>query len=227
MGEGFPLSGYTGWEHAMPFWPQQYLTDLVRLKHIRISQRNMLHTLNGLDIREPGGPYVHNIWREPVSSTTPASDIKTSQQKRQHPAPNKQPESSSKSGKGFPRPKPSSCPVNDKGLPLRPLTSYAVDLSLKGSPHWMAPEVLLSMMRKDSKLELAFAVDIWSVGCTVIEMLTGKPPWSEYSGVQNCNMQLRNSLVKALLPGLDRLKDTRAGRNLANKILDLASPRRR
>ncbi|KAK1381895.1 PUM-HD domain-containing protein [Heracleum sosnowskyi] len=45
--------------------------------------------------------------------------------------------------------------------------------------------------------------------------------------VQNCNIQLRNSLVKALLPGLDRLKDTRAGRNLANKILDLASPRRR
>ncbi|KAK1401795.1 hypothetical protein POM88_001400 [Heracleum sosnowskyi] len=101
------------------------------------------------------------------------------------------------------------------------------DLSLKGSPHWMAPEVLLSMMRKDSKPELAFAVDIWSVGCTVIEMLNGKPPWSEYSGVQNCNIQLRNSLVKALLPGLDRLKDTRAGRNLANKILDLASPRRR
>ncbi|KAK1401033.1 hypothetical protein POM88_000638 [Heracleum sosnowskyi] len=101
------------------------------------------------------------------------------------------------------------------------------DLSLKGSPHWMAPEVLLSMMRKDSKPELAFVVDIWSVGCTVIEMLTGKPPWCEFSGVQNCNIQLRNSLVKALLPGLDRLKDTRAGRNLDNKILDLASPRRR
>ncbi|KAL1821919.1 hypothetical protein ACET3Z_016788 [Daucus carota] len=71
----------------------------------------------------------------------------------------------------------------DFGL-AKHLTSYAVDLSLKGSPHWMAPEVLLSMMRKDPKPELAFAVDIWSVGCTVIEMLTGKPPWSEYSGVQ-------------------------------------------
>ncbi|WOG90680.1 hypothetical protein DCAR_0309924 [Daucus carota subsp. sativus] len=71
----------------------------------------------------------------------------------------------------------------DFGL-AKHLTKYAVDLSLKGSPYWMAPEVLQSMMRKDSNPELAFAVDIWSVGCTVIEMLTGKPPWSEYNGVQ-------------------------------------------
>ncbi|KAL3505219.1 hypothetical protein ACH5RR_035060 [Cinchona calisaya] len=71
----------------------------------------------------------------------------------------------------------------DFGL-AKHLTGQATDLSLKGSPHWMAPEVLQAAMRKDTNSELAFAVDIWSLGCTVIEMLTGKPPWSDFSGVQ-------------------------------------------
>ncbi|PSR99735.1 Mitogen-activated protein kinase kinase kinase [Actinidia chinensis var. chinensis] len=71
----------------------------------------------------------------------------------------------------------------DFGL-AKHLTGSAIDLSLKGSPHWMAPEVLQSVMRKDSNPQLAYAVDIWSVGCTVIEILNGKPPWSEFTGVQ-------------------------------------------
>jgi serine/threonine protein kinase len=45
-------------------------------------------------------------------------------------------------------------------------------LSLKGSPYWMAPEVVL-------KKGQGKAADIWSVGCVVIEMLTGRPPWSQ------------------------------------------------
>ncbi|MCD7469125.1 hypothetical protein HAX54_007942 [Datura stramonium] len=71
----------------------------------------------------------------------------------------------------------------DFGL-AKHLSSCATDLSLKGSPHWMAPEVLQAVLSKDANPELALAVDIWSLGCTVIEMFTGQPPWGELSWVQ-------------------------------------------
>lgn len=62
------------------------------------------------------------------------------------------------------------------------LTGQATDLSLKGSPYWMAPELMQTVMQKDNSSDLALAVDIWSLGCTIIEMLNGKPPWSDYEG---------------------------------------------
>ncbi|KAK4429062.1 Mitogen-activated protein kinase kinase kinase [Sesamum alatum] len=71
----------------------------------------------------------------------------------------------------------------DFGL-AKHLMGHDIELSLKGTPHWMAPEVLQAAMRKDGNPDLAYGVDIWSLGCTVIEMLTGRPPWSEYNGVQ-------------------------------------------
>lgn len=43
--------------------------------------------------------------------------------------------------------------------------------SLKGSPYWIAPEVA-------NRTGHGFPADVWSVGCIVIEMLTGVPPWS-------------------------------------------------
>ncbi|XP_004230432.1 mitogen-activated protein kinase kinase kinase 18-like [Solanum lycopersicum] len=42
--------------------------------------------------------------------------------------------------------------------------------STGGTPLWMAPEILRNE-------ELDFAADIWSLGCTIIEMATGKTPW--------------------------------------------------
>ncbi|XP_007047173.2 PREDICTED: mitogen-activated protein kinase kinase kinase YODA isoform X1 [Theobroma cacao] len=62
------------------------------------------------------------------------------------------------------------------------LSGQRADLSLKGSPYWMAPELMQAVMQKDNSSDLALAVDIWSLGCTIIEMFTGKAPWSEYEG---------------------------------------------
>ncbi|XP_007017362.2 PREDICTED: mitogen-activated protein kinase kinase kinase YODA isoform X1 [Theobroma cacao] len=64
------------------------------------------------------------------------------------------------------------------------LTGLSYELSLKGSPYWMAPEVIKAVMQKDANPNLALAVDIWSLGCTIIEMFNGKPPWSELEGPQ-------------------------------------------
>ncbi|XP_062102092.1 mitogen-activated protein kinase kinase kinase 5 isoform X2 [Humulus lupulus] len=73
------------------------------------------------------------------------------------------------------------------------LTGHVVELSMKGSPYWMAPELMHAVMQKDNNSDLAFAIDIWSLGCTIIEMLTGKPPWSEYEGAAAMFKVLKDS----------------------------------
>ncbi|GFP82238.1 mitogen-activated protein kinase kinase kinase yoda [Phtheirospermum japonicum] len=57
------------------------------------------------------------------------------------------------------------------------ITGQSCPLSFKGSPYWMAPEVI----RNSNGSSLP--VDIWSLGCTVLEMATAKPPWSQYEGI--------------------------------------------
>ncbi|XP_043720123.1 mitogen-activated protein kinase kinase kinase 3-like isoform X2 [Telopea speciosissima] len=57
------------------------------------------------------------------------------------------------------------------------ITSFSSMLSFKGSPYWMAPEVVMNSSG------YSLAVDIWSLGCTILEMATSKPPWSQYEGV--------------------------------------------
>lgn len=45
--------------------------------------------------------------------------------------------------------------------------------SLKGSIPWMAPEVV-------KETGYGRRSDVWSFGCTILEMATGKAPWSHY-----------------------------------------------
>eukprot|EP01017_Pseudomicrothorax_dubius_P018488 TRINITY_DN2043_c0_g1_i4.p1 TRINITY_DN2043_c0_g1~~TRINITY_DN2043_c0_g1_i4.p1 ORF type:complete len:393 (+),score=67.18 TRINITY_DN2043_c0_g1_i4:379-1557(+) len=55
-------------------------------------------------------------------------------------------------------------------VPLLTASQTAVCTSMKGSLYWMAPEVL-NQERHGKR------VDIWSLGCTIIEMATASYPW--------------------------------------------------
>ena len=62
------------------------------------------------------------------------------------------------------------------------LSDFGVSLNLRamereikdvaGTPNWMAPEVI-ELKGASTKS------DIWSLGCTVIELLTGRPPYGD------------------------------------------------
>jgi serine/threonine protein kinase len=45
---------------------------------------------------------------------------------------------------------------------------------IAGTPYWMAPEII-------NMSGASYTSDIWSVGCMVIELLSGKPPYCDFA----------------------------------------------
>ena len=65
--------------------------------------------------------------------------------------------------------------------------------SMKGTPNWMAPEII----RNNSVSRFS---DIWSIGCTVIEMINGVPPWSNIKNQFNVLFHIMNSKSPPEIP---------------------------
>ncbi|KAD1716232.1 hypothetical protein E3N88_42412 [Mikania micrantha] len=65
----------------------------------------------------------------------------------------------------------------DFGLPMKLTVSDGNAQSVTGTPYWMAPEVI-------EMSGVSAASDIWSVGCTVIELITGVPPHYDLQPMQ-------------------------------------------
>ena len=58
----------------------------------------------------------------------------------------------------------------DFGVSTSTLAGPDKEAQVVGTPYWMAPEII-------QLSGATSASDIWSVGCTVIELLQGKPPY--------------------------------------------------
>jgi serine/threonine protein kinase len=64
----------------------------------------------------------------------------------------------------------------DFGVAIK-LSDTVKSMSIVGTPYWMAPEVV------EQTGPCTPACDIWSLGCTVIELVTGAPPYYELEKV--------------------------------------------
>ncbi|KAK4166588.1 hypothetical protein QBC43DRAFT_13732 [Cladorrhinum sp. PSN259] len=73
-----------------------------------------------------------------------------------------------------------TCKISDFGISKKTDNIYGNDKtnSMQGSVFWMAPEVVMSQ-----KEGYSAKVDIWSLGCVVLEMFCGRRPWSKEEAV--------------------------------------------
>lgn len=73
-----------------------------------------------------------------------------------------------------------TCKISDFGISKKTDDIYGNDKSnsMQGSVFWMAPEVIRSQGQGYSA-----KVDIWSLGCVVLEMFAGRRPWSKEEAI--------------------------------------------
>ncbi|KAF2838509.1 Pkinase-domain-containing protein [Patellaria atrata CBS 101060] len=73
-----------------------------------------------------------------------------------------------------------TCKISDFGISKKTDNIYGNDItnSMQGSVFWMAPEVIRSQGQGYSA-----KVDIWSLGCVVLEMFAGRRPWSREEAI--------------------------------------------
>ncbi|KAI9823308.1 MAG: hypothetical protein M1832_002532 [Thelocarpon impressellum] len=73
-----------------------------------------------------------------------------------------------------------TCKISDFGISKKTDNIYGNDVtnSMQGSVFWMAPEVIQSQGQGYSA-----KVDVWSLGCVVLEMFAGRRPWSKEEAI--------------------------------------------
>ena len=68
-----------------------------------------------------------------------------------------------------------ACKLTDFGTAVKHTTNNSKIQDAAGTMHYMAPEVI-------NGKGYDWRADIWSLGCLLMEMITGKPPWNHVGG---------------------------------------------
>ncbi|GAM86449.1 hypothetical protein ANO11243_044630 [Dothideomycetidae sp. 11243] len=83
-----------------------------------------------------------------------------------------------------------TCKISDFGISKKSRNPYNNDISnsMQGSVFWMAPEVIRAQSQAGGDADAhnqgySAKVDIWSLGCVVLEMFAGNRPWSKEEAV--------------------------------------------
>ncbi|THH09471.1 hypothetical protein EW145_g1989 [Phellinidium pouzarii] len=76
------------------------------------------------------------------------------------------------------------CKISDFGISKRTddINENGIHTSMQGSVFWMAPEVVQAA-RKIEQHGYNGKVDIWSLGCVVLEMWAGRRPWQDVDAI--------------------------------------------
>ena len=93
------------------------------------------------------------------------------------------------------------CKLTDFGGSKMIKEGISVITSIQGTANWMAPEVIMGL--GSSRFS-----DIWSLGCTVLEMFQGEPPYNDKKDLEvfNCICK-KKELPKIPEDMSDSLKD--------------------
>uniref|UniRef100_A0A914W8R9 Protein kinase domain-containing protein n=1 Tax=Plectus sambesii TaxID=2011161 RepID=A0A914W8R9_9BILA len=95
--------------------------------------------------------------------------------------------------------------VSIRGADQQCFDSGLISSMIANKLHWMAPEVL------QKKTLYNQPADVWSLGCTMVEMLTGSPPYKKfttYDWITAYHSGLLTYDVQQLIPDLsDDLSD--------------------
>ncbi|PFH50806.1 hypothetical protein AMATHDRAFT_3654 [Amanita thiersii Skay4041] len=85
------------------------------------------------------------------------------------------------------------CKISDFGISkkVEDIQNIRAYTGMKGTVYWMAPEVLDS-----KKVGYDVKVDIWSVGCVVLEMWSGERPWN---GIEIFHVMIQAGVIDYLV----------------------------